>query len=32
MFWGLYNPKTNKFEFGLNLERAWYNMMGEEIK
>ncbi len=32
MFRGWYNPKTNKFEYGLNLERAWYNMMGEEIR
>jgi hypothetical protein len=23
-----YNPKTNKFEYSLNLERVWYTMMG----
>jgi hypothetical protein len=31
MFRGWYNPRTNKFAYGLNLKRAWYNMMGEEI-
>jgi hypothetical protein len=28
---GWYNPRTNKFEYGLNPKRVWYNMMGEEI-
>jgi hypothetical protein len=32
MFREWYNPKTNKFEYGLNLKHAWYNMMMEEIK
>jgi hypothetical protein len=27
-----YTPKTNKSEYGLNPERVWYNMMGEEIR
>jgi hypothetical protein len=31
MFWGWYNLRTNKFEYSLNLEHVWYNMMGEEI-
>jgi hypothetical protein len=32
MFREWYNPKTNKFEYGLNLKHAWYNMMMEEIE
>jgi len=31
-FQGWYNLKTNKFEYGFNLECIWYNMMGEEIR
>jgi hypothetical protein len=31
MFQGWYNPRTSKFEHGLNLECAWYNIMGEEV-
>jgi hypothetical protein len=26
-----YNPRTNKFEYSLNSEHVWYNVMGEEI-
>ncbi len=29
MFQGWYNPRINKFEYGLNLECVWYNMMGK---
>jgi len=31
MFRRWYNPRTNKFEYGLNPKCVWYNMMGEEI-
>ncbi len=31
MFWRWCNPRTNKFEYGLNMKCAWYNIMGEEI-
>jgi hypothetical protein len=31
MFQGLFNPKTNKFEYSINPMCAWYNMMGVEI-
>jgi hypothetical protein len=32
MFQGWYNPRTNKFEYNLNLEHVQYNIMEEEIK
>jgi hypothetical protein len=32
MFQGWCNPRTKNFKYGLNLECAEYNMMGEEIK
>jgi hypothetical protein len=31
LFWGWYSPRTNKLKYDLNLERAWYNLMGEKI-
>jgi len=32
MFQEWYNPRTNQFEFTLNSEHVWYNMMGEDIR
>jgi hypothetical protein len=32
MFQRWYNPRTNKFEYGLNMKCVWYDMMGEEIE